>query len=95
MGDWFPRRPCRGCYRYVELATTPTRPAGGNTLRPREKNLFVGQQLEDFSIVPVAGGPPVSVLSLHVIVPKNHPSAEKLLGNVDAALERIRESGQC
>ena len=37
---------------------------------------------------------PVSVLNLHVIVPKTHPRAGVLLGNVNAALQRIRESGK-
>ena len=37
---------------------------------------------------------PVSVLNLHVIVPKSHPRAQALLGNVNAALQRIRESGK-
>ena len=36
---------------------------------------------------------PVSVLNLHVIVPKSHPRAQVLLGNVNSALKRIRESG--
>ena len=37
---------------------------------------------------------PVSVLNLHVIVPKSHPRAQALLGNVNSALKRIRESGK-
>lgn len=42
------------------------RPETGNTLtdRTRAKNAFVGKPLEDFSIIPVAGGEPISVLSL-------------------------------
>ena len=37
---------------------------------------------------------PVSVLNLHVIVPKTHPRAQALLGNVNSALKQIRESGK-
>ena len=36
---------------------------------------------------------PVSVLNLHVIVPKTHPQAAALLANVNAALDRLRKSG--
>ncbi|MGI9413394.1 MAG: LysM peptidoglycan-binding domain-containing protein [Hyphomicrobiales bacterium] len=37
---------------------------------------------------------PVSVLNLHVIVPKTHPHADRLLTNVNQALQRIRDSGK-
>ena len=37
---------------------------------------------------------PVSVLNLHVIVPKQHPRADALLGHVNQALQRIRKSGK-
>ena len=37
---------------------------------------------------------PVSVLGLHVIIPKTHPRADELLSHVNKGLERIRESGK-
>ena len=37
---------------------------------------------------------PVSLLSLHVIIAKTHPKAEEYIKHVNAALERIRESGE-
>ena len=37
---------------------------------------------------------PVSVLNLHVVIPKTHPRADELLTHVNKGLERIRESGK-
>jgi len=37
---------------------------------------------------------PVSVLNLHVIIPKTHPRAKVLLAKVNAALDDIRKSGK-
>ena len=37
---------------------------------------------------------PVSVLNLHVIIPKAHPRADSLLNTVNQGLDKIRESGK-
>ena len=37
---------------------------------------------------------PVSVLNLHVIIPKSHPRADVLLNTVNQGLKTIRDSGK-